>query len=694
MKKIMVNKEIKFFLIWFIIVVALEVFLFNIKYWTTIDNVEKTMDDYEVEWGEGVIYDSVTGYCKIIDPNRAYIKLNNINEHIENIHISALPVNPSISGGSGYKEFLIYVADESNSLGVYCGELMSCQDVPMSTYKVIHTSGVSEFVKIEIGKDSCIINDIGINANIPFSFSFVRAIIIYIIGLFFFLFRPKSDLYNQKLFQTFNIKNVGIILSTLLLSLVVVIFVGTAFNGEYSNVVNKNKKEARPVFEQYNELAAALMGGHVYLDREPDDEIKSLNNPYDISERITVLGEEKTEIFIDYAYYDGHFYSYFGVVPAVLFFIPYILLTGHGILTYKIVLIVTIMTIFAIYAFVYELCYKYFPNINVGTYILSTLFLTFASSWIYLVYFGVVYSLPISCALLFAFLGLMLWLRATRNNKINKLLLLLGSLCISLLLGCRPHFILVALFAIPIFWEKTLKERMFFSKKGLINTILVILPFLVMGIGIMAYNYAKFNSPFDFGAQYNLTSHDLTHNKTELEKIPLGIFTYIFMPANMTGEFPYIQICEETNSYGGYIHYETIMGGVLFYNCVLLVNFLIFRLNRQLKKNKALIFTWISLILGIIIMILDIQMAGLTQRYMSDFCWLLAISAINIIFSIDEVGNPSQRVVCLRRNLLLIGVFLTIVLNVIVVFDMHRYFPLKVYNEALFLNAKELIEFY
>ena len=42
------------------------------------------------------------------------------------------------------------------------------------------------------------------------------------------------------------------------------------------------------------------------------------------------------------------------------------------------------------------------------------------------------------------------------------------------------------------------------------------LPLAILGICQMAYNYARFGSPLDFGIQYSLTINDFTHSEFHL----------------------------------------------------------------------------------------------------------------------------------------------------------------------------------
>ena len=163
------------------------------------------------------------------------------------------------------------------------------------------------------------------------------------------------------------------------------------------------------------------------------------------------------------------------------------------------------------------------------------------SAIVYLVFYGTIYSLPIMMSLMLGIIGLSFWIAASDSKKLNKIYLILGSLAIALIIGCRPQLAIILLFAFPIFWND-IKEKRFFSVKGMANTLSVIVPFLIIGVGIMYYNYARFGSVMDFGANYNLTSNDMTHRGIVLARNWVGIFEYIFQPLNISSKFPFMQL--------------------------------------------------------------------------------------------------------------------------------------------------------
>ena len=72
-----------------------------------------------------------------------------------------------------------------------------------------------------------------------------------------------------------------------------------------------------------------LIHGHTWLDLKVDPALTTMANPYDYFARRSIAADGTHTFYWDHAYYNGHYYCYFGVVPALLTFVPFQLVTGH-----------------------------------------------------------------------------------------------------------------------------------------------------------------------------------------------------------------------------------------------------------------------------------------------------------------------------------------------------------------------------
>ena len=61
----------------------------------------------------------------------------------------------------------------------------------------------------------------------------------------------------------------------------------------------------------------------------------------------------------------------------------------------------------------------------------------------------------------------------------------------------------------------------------MVELVLFALPFVLVAAGLMWYNAARFGSPFDFGANYNLTSNDMTKRGFNPGRIGPALFYYL-----------------------------------------------------------------------------------------------------------------------------------------------------------------------
>lgn len=682
----MIGKLCKYHFICFLITIfILEVTIFNYQHWCSLNYNTVEAVDYLSEFGSGLVEED--GKYRVVNTQEAYIKFKSMDFKINNVYIDAINTN---NKGININ---LFATDEAHSKAIFCGDTIIVDQVEKTKYLNMHLAGKSDTFEIYFTNHGALI-DIGFiafNSRIPFSISFYRIAFELFLGIFFIVFNSKSQIYKIGLFS----KNRFVYFSIFICAVVTMIiygFIGNIINPDYEIAIVT--QESWPANEQYVELANALIDGKVVLDREPNEQLKNLDNPYDPTQRETLQLLEGEKIDIDYAYYNGKYYSYFGVVPALLFYVPYKLLTGENLKTWDLVTVCGMLFCIAVFGFLYELCRKYFSKVSLGLYLLSSIFLIFSSSVIYLIYAGIVYSVPIITALFFGMAGLWLWLSSSQNGKIIKWRLGLGSCFIALILGCRPHLILIFILAIPIFWKETIYQRKFFSKRGFINTVVVMTPFILVGIGIMYYNKIRFSSVFDFGATYNITSNDMNHRGWILERLPLGYFIYIFQPLCVTAKFPFLQLCSYSNDYLGYSTYEPIFGGILSYNLLMYANFLFFKIRKYLKEKGVFLLAVFLSSLGILIITLDTQLSGLVQRYISDFSWLFGITSIIVIMEYEEkVQFLDIKIERIFRTVVGIAVLSCVILNCWNILIDGRYYELKYCNPKLYYSIKYMMPF-
>ena len=93
--------------------------------------------------------------------------------------------------------------------------------------------------------------------------------------------------------------------------------------------------------------------GKLYLNEEPPDTVKNMENPYDTLLRDYLCNESGESYYVDYAYYNGKYYVYFGALPVLLLFLPYYIITGTHLSILGVISVIGIFFVVSIYAFTY-----------------------------------------------------------------------------------------------------------------------------------------------------------------------------------------------------------------------------------------------------------------------------------------------------------------------------------------------------
>ncbi len=663
-----------------VVALVCELGLFNLLHWTSLGNTPVSLD---VQPSAGLTVQG--GTYTITDPNNAYLELTGIDAHVSTLFIGLSACDDMAL------DITVFMTDEANSTYTALPSEELTLVVPASRYLELHTAGESQSLRIGIneaaGYTFSVDEGFVANATAPFDFSPLRLCAVFVLACFVLAFRPSSPLFRTSLSWRSKAQKALIVV-------LAVVEVGAFGAFSYRGFSTNDTWEAH---DQYDDLANAFLSGSVVIDKEVPEAIRELENPYDPGARAVALQEagqsELSGRITDFAYYDGQFYSYFGPVPALMLFVPFKLLTGHDMPTWLAVFFYGALFIVAIKALLVLLCNRLLQlRPSLGLFLLADFLLCGATGLVYLGYLPVVYSVPIISSLAFVAWGLVCWLSAKRGEgEVSAPLLVLGAACIALTLGCRQSFVLCALLAFPLFWEEITRYRAFFSRRGIGNTACVMVPFVLVGIAVMAYNAVRFGSPFDFGATYNLTSNDMTKRGIELARFPLGIFSYLFQPLALTGKFPFMTTVSVVSGYQGYTSSEPMFGGFYAFCTIALAAFA-FCSRRFKTLGPVRGFALVLMGIGFVLMLFDIQASGITARYMADFSFFLLLPAVLALFMLERrVGTGSAA--WAFHLVVVVAALLCLGLNVWSIFIDGRYGPLKEAFPSIYYGVKQALSF-
>ena len=362
---------------------------------------------------------------------------------------------------------------------------------------------------------------------------------------FFYFIRKGSFLHNILAYsedkKTNRRTDIAMAVTALLLILGTVLPMGAApaYNGEFPEHRN-----------QYELTARAFAEGHLNIAYDDiDPMLEEMNNPYDPGER----AETGVEFYRDHAYYKGKYYMYFGVTPVILLFLPYHLITGGDLTTYHATQIFSAISIIAIFLLMRQLAKKFFPKMSALLLIcLSTAF-SFISTYFAIgtpaLYCTATSSAVCMEALSLLFLTGSIFITDPEKRGKQVFLAVLGTLFGAMAFGCKPTAALGNLVAIPL-CVIFVKGRLSLNTKNKIIKIvadiaLIAIPYIVIGILLMCYNYARFESPFEFGQAYQLTGADQHNYGNFFETFSTvrtvnGILNNFIGFTPIIGTFPYV----------------------------------------------------------------------------------------------------------------------------------------------------------
>ena len=668
------------------VALLLETFLFNLNYFTSAGYNSISLND------KLNLQETTDEQYKLTAVNHT-LEFSNLNTEVHNIWLNFDYRQPA-------QELTVKIQFTDDAHHTYFDSTeytVGVPDVAVSTlsdqseYINLNTAGLVDNLRIEVTGENVSypikLSDIVLNAHHPFDFNTGRFLATAGILLLAFAFRPRSAIYRIHIVDEPR-KSKAAIIATVVIEVYLMsafLFMGSNLVGVATQGYNSGSWDGHSIVntfevggdnaQQYAELAKAMAHGQLYLEEEPPQWLQDMADPYDKGARDEAQKETGEPYLFDVAYHDGHYYVYFGVVPVVLFYLPFYLLTGANFPTAIGVLIACVAFVLGCSALLDRFARYHFKRVSLGLYLLLQIPLVTCCGILYLLKFPTFYSLPIMLGLAFSVWGLYFWMRgrasAARSTRPEKWYLA-GSLCMALVVGCRPQLVVLSLLAFPLFWRPYITERRLFTPRGGREFACLVAPYAVVAAGLMGYNYARFGSLTDFGANYNLTVNDMTKRGWNLGRLAPALFAYFLQPPCVTGVFPYVQPAPFDTTYMGQTIKEVTFGGILACLPVLWVlpfakRILALRM-RQRSTRTIMGVIVVLLASGVIVALLDAQMAGILQRYFADFSFMFLAAVVLLAFIVNENLSPGTMAQNLLMKVLLVLVAVSVVYSVLVCF--------------------------
>lgn len=571
-----------------------------------------------------------------------------------------------LKGTSAKTDYSIDFADETNASyymrsGLVQGTVFN--DIEQTKYVVCDFSGKVSKLKInltELKNNTVTLNGVTFNADYPSHFSCLRFAIILFGIAFVWLFKrsvsfrkPLGDQLRSTKSVTAIVVIVMVIISLILTS--VGLNPKTDFNGTSGNQITQ-------------ELVDSFEAGQVELKDQPGADLLNMENPYDWSAR----SENGVNAKWDHVLYNGKYYSYYGVGPVILLYLPYHLITGHYLGSLPGVLLFNTLALIFLGMTFFKLMKKLFKDIPLSMYT-AALVMIYASCGVwYCTVAANFYEIAQSSGFCFTVMGAYFLVSSnvigSDKEPVRPLHAALSSLFLAIAVTCRPTTAIWCVVAVAFIVAGVFKFRRLNSEKAVFVKYLIaaLLPFVVIGGAQMLYNHARFGSFTDFGIGYSLTINDFTHTEFHTQLSAIGFFDYLLAPPSFTGEFPYVATTMSKLGVNGYYFEATNNGAGLLYRA--LPTFFLFGAPFALKfvdKTKrtrtAILFSAVAFIAPFII-IASIWESGYGTRYMMDFAWEMLVCAFLVMFLFyrNLKGKEAKRI---YEHLLLIAMFACLFVN-------------------------------
>ncbi len=307
--------------------------------------------------------------------------------------------------------------------------------------------------------------------------------------------------------------------------------------GIYACTVPLGKLEAsisNPADSYYNLLVQGFRDGQLNLKTDVPPGLIELSDPYDPT--ANDLYQNIQYRLRDLSYYNGKLYAYFGVTPAFVLYWPFVALTGKYALDRFAVMLFCGVGILASVGLLRAIWRRYFAEVSAGVVVACALALALATGVVTMLPRSEVHEVATSCGYMFTMLALAAIWCALHEPERRCGWLLVASLAYGLAVGSRPNLLFGAvILLVPVI--KAWRER----RSVLLLLMAAVGPIVLIGLGLMLYNWLRFDNPFEFGWRYQLAG------KRQVSLQPLSgrylwfnLRVYFVQPVHWSARFPFL----------------------------------------------------------------------------------------------------------------------------------------------------------
>jgi hypothetical protein len=278
--------------------------------------------------------------------------------------------------------------------------------------------------------------------------------------------------------------------------------------------------------DYFNLLAHGFLKGRLSLDAPVPDALKNSENPYDPAKR------PAAGVLHDATYYKGKYYIYYGAAPVVTLLVPFILITGRDLPLAYGVLFFCIGGYLLSVALFLRVRRRCFPGAGGVATLACLLALGWATTVPLLLRRHAFYECSIASGFFFLMGSLYCLMRCPSSSRAPAWALGAG-LALGFAIASRPTYAAAAgLVLAPLLFRRgAAGRRQVFAAVAGCGAVTA---------GIMAYNFARFGSPLEFGTSYILSG--IVEAKAKYFSagyVPFNAYAYFVAPLELGRYFPF-----------------------------------------------------------------------------------------------------------------------------------------------------------
>lgn len=485
------------------------------------------------------------------------------------------------------------------------------------------------------------VSKVCLNEPYSFSFNFLRAVIFIIIALL--IWAGVVFGWSRSEFDSKNVYHRAAYIAVVGILLIVFVFWAVNMSGS-SEPVEYPLTKGIGSYNPYIQTFDAFMKGQLNIDMKPSDTLQSLENPYDRDARREAGVEYEGW---DRAYYNGNFYSYFGIAPIITVYAPWYLFTGELPSDAAVASIYVFITVAFTLAAILQWAKHNTRRLPVPVLCVGAL-AAVISSFVFLVargnnrfYYTAVLS-GMAFTAMFAFFAITAANAKEGNNVFRRIMWALAGVSYALLMLARMNMALLLAFAVvPVLIFRIFRKDGKWKKisEMLPDIACIGIPVIIAMAFTMWYNAARFGSILEFGTKYQLTVSDISLNKLSFGNILPSIFHYFLQPFCMGSKFPYFWMMRTDAA----VYSDASFGLFAIPLMLALFGGIVVLVRKKVPLYHKILFA--SSAVGLfVVALLNYSIGGVIFRYSCDLTLFAAMMSVFVIFELNGIVREQNEI--------------------------------------------------